>query len=88
MVLDDSDSAVSDGDDGALLDELDGFSLEESVGGSGFISDDSTNKGGLSVIALRLFDLDNAHIDVVAVPGINETVNLHEGGDGKLRHKC
>jgi hypothetical protein len=86
VVLDDSDAAISDGDDGSLLDELGGLTLEEGVGGSGLVGDNCADEGGLAVVALGLFGLDDAHVDVVSVPGIHQAVDLHEGGFGQLRH--
>jgi hypothetical protein len=86
VVLDDSDPAVSDGDHRTLLDELGRIALEKGVGSSSLVGHHGTHESGQAVVALGLLGLDNAHIDVVAVPGINQAVNLHEGGNAQLRH--
>ena len=86
MVLDDSDAAISDGDHGSLLDELGGLALEEGVGGSGFVGHNGADEGGLAVVTLVLYGLDDAHVDVVSVPGIHQAVDLHEDWFSQLRH--
>jgi hypothetical protein len=86
VVLDDSDPAVADGDHCALLDQLGRLALEEGVRRSALVGNNCTHKGALAVVALGLLGLDDANIDVVAVSGIDEAVNLHEGGNGQFGH--
>lgn len=84
MVLDDSDPSVPDGDDCALLDEFGGLALEEGVGSASLISDDCSDKGALSVVALGLLHGDHLHKHVVAIPGVHEAVDLHKDRLGEF----
>jgi hypothetical protein len=87
MVLDESNSSVPDSDDSPFLDELGTVSLKEGVGRSSFVSDDGSDESGEAVVGLGFFGFDDFNVNVVAVSGIDQRVNLNKVRFGELGHK-
>lgn len=87
MVLDESNSSVPDGYDSSFLDKLGAVPLEEGVGGSSFVSDDGSDESSEAIVGLGFFSFDDLHVNVVAVSGIDQRVNLNKVRFGELGHK-
>lgn len=86
MIVDDSYPAVSDCDNWAYFDEFGCLALEDCVDWAGWITQNCTGEGCVTISAFCLLGRDDTNIDVEAASSVEEGVDCHELWFGKFTH--
>ncbi len=78
MIFNVLDAAVSNSNDGTLLNKLNVLAFKESISSSSFVSDNYLGNGEFSLLNRRKFDGSNLDVDVVSTEASFESLYFSE----------